>query len=105
MHSPPGHSMSVSKLLKNPSAFVPPAMSLAALATVLLHVARFGIAREPDEGAAAHVWQLLMAGQLPVIGYFAITWLPRATKDALAVLSIHLMAITAAAAPVFLLRF
>jgi hypothetical protein len=97
--------MSVSKLVKNPSAFVPPAMSLAALATVLLHVARFGTAREPDEGAAAHIWQLLMAGQLPVIGYFAMTWLPRATKDAMAVLAIQLLAIVAAVTPVLLFRF
>jgi Fic family protein len=26
---------------------------------VLLHVAKFGVVREPDEGTAAHIWQLL----------------------------------------------
>jgi hypothetical protein len=96
--------MSLFKLVKHPSAFVPPAMSLVALTIVLLHVARLGIAREPDEGAAAHIWQLLMAMQLPIIGYFAITWLPRATREAMAVLALHLVAIAAAVTPVFLLE-
>ena len=53
--------------LKQPSAFIPLAMSFAALSLVLGHVAFFGVAREADEGTAAHLWQLLMAGQLPVM--------------------------------------
>jgi len=52
-------------------------MSLVALGLVLGHIAMFGGAREADEGAAAHLWQLLMAGQIPVIAFFAIKWLPR----------------------------
>ena len=44
--------MSISTL-KKPSALIPLAMSLAALAVVLGHVAMFGAAREADEGAAA----------------------------------------------------
>src|SRR2546421_4722926 len=56
--------------LKRPSALIPLAMSLAALAVVLGHIAVSGIAREPDEGAAAHIWQLLMAGQLPVVAFY-----------------------------------
>jgi len=91
-------------MMKQPSAFVPVAMSVAALATVLLHLARFGIAREPDEGAAAHIWQLLMAAQIPVIVFFASKWLPRAPKEALAVLALQIGAALAALAPVFLLR-
>jgi hypothetical protein len=79
-------------------------MSFAALATVLLHVARFGAAREPDEGAAAHIWQLLMAAQIPVIVFFAIKWLPQAPKEALVVLALQIAAALAAAAPVFLLK-
>ncbi len=47
--------------MKQPSAVIPIAMSLGALATVLYHVALFGTAREADEGTAAHIWQLLMA--------------------------------------------
>jgi hypothetical protein len=39
--------MRLSRLVKHPSAFVPPAMSLAALATVLVHVARIVAAVTP----------------------------------------------------------
>ncbi|MDQ6633864.1 MAG: hypothetical protein M3Z10_03815 [Gemmatimonadota bacterium] len=92
------------KLLKEPSAYLPVAMSLAALGTVLLHLARFGVTREADEGAAAHIWQLLMAAQLPVIAYFAIKWLPQAPKTAAAVLVLQLAAVLAAAAPVYFLK-
>jgi len=90
--------------LKRPSALIPLAMSLAALAVVLGHIAVSGTAREPDEGAAAHVWQLLTAGQIPFIAFFAITWLPRDPGPALLVLGLQLAAGLAAAAPVFLLR-
>ena len=69
--------------IKLPSAFLPLAMSAATLAVVLGHVAIFSVAREADEGAAAHLWQLLMAGQVPLIAYFAIKWLPRAPRSAL----------------------
>jgi hypothetical protein len=91
-------------MLKRPSAFLPIAMSLAALATVLLHLARFGVVREHDEGAAAHIWQLLMAVQIPIIGFFAVKWLPRAPKETLAVLALQVGAVLAALAPVFLLK-
>ncbi|HYS97740.1 MAG TPA: hypothetical protein VEM94_05015 [Candidatus Dormibacteraeota bacterium] len=90
--------------LRRPSALIPLAMSLAALVLVLGHTAIYGGAREPDEGTAAHLWQLLMAGQIPFIAYFAVTWLPRDPKRALAVLGLQLTAGLAAAAPVFLLR-
>ena len=96
--------MELGKLLKQPSAFVPPAMSLVAVAIVLIQIVRFGVVREADEGTVAHVWQLLMVAQLPIIAYFALTWLPRATKPAIAVLALDLIAIVVAAAPVFLLK-
>jgi hypothetical protein len=83
------------------SAFVPIAMSIAALVTVLCHVAMFGMAREPDEGAAAHVWQLLMAGQVPVVAFYAIKWLPRTPRTALKVLAVQVGAALAAVAPVY----
>jgi hypothetical protein len=76
-------------------------MSLAALGTVLIHIARFGVARETDEGTAAHLWQILMAGQLPIIAFFAIKWLPKNPKPALAVLALQAVAGLAALAPVF----
>jgi len=91
-------------LWKRPSAFLPIALSLAALATVFLRIALVGTAREPDEGAAAHIWQLLMAAQPPAIFYFALRWLPRAPREALPVLALQIAATLAALAPVFLLK-
>jgi hypothetical protein len=91
-------------LIKQPSAFIPVAMSLAALAIVVSHVVRFGVTREADEGAAAHLWQLLMAGQVPVIAFFATRWLERSPRQALLILVLQATAGLAAAAPVFILR-
>ena len=79
-------------------------MSIAALSLVLGHIAIFGVGRQADEGAAAHLWQLLMAGQLPVIAVFAIKWLPRTPGPALLVLGLQAVAVLAAATPVFLLN-
>ena len=90
-------------LLKHPSAFLPLAMSLAGLALVLGHVAIFGIVHEADEGAAAHIWQLLMAGQIPLVVFFAIEWLPRAPRQALYVLALQAGAALASFAAVFFL--
>jgi hypothetical protein len=96
-------------ILKQPSAFLPLAMSLTAIGVLLcaaiygiLHGAH-GIIREPDEGTAAHLWQLLMAGQLPVLLFFAIKWLPRAPRQTLYVLALQAGAALASMAPVFFL--
>lgn len=91
-------------VVKRPTALIPMAMSLTALAVVLVHIAIYGIAREADEGAAAHLWQLLMAGQLPVLAYFAIKWLPRAPKQTLRVMALQFGAALASLAPVFFLN-
>ena len=89
---------------KRPSAWVPVLMSLSALAIVLIHIVRFGTAREADEGTAAHIWQILMATQLPIIAFFAIKWLPRNPKSTVAVLAFQALAGLAAMAPVFYFR-
>ena len=91
--------------LKRPTALIPLAMSIAALSLVLGHIAIFGVARQADEGAAAHLWQLLIAGQIPVIAVFAAKWLPRAPGPALLVLVLQAVAVLAAVAPIFLLNF
>ncbi len=87
-------------MLRKPSAFLPVAMSLAGLALLLGHLAIYGVAREADEGAAAHLWQLLMAGQIPVLAFFAVKWLPKAPRQSLAVLAMQAGAALVAAAPV-----
>ena len=88
-------------LLKRPSAFIPVATSAVALAVVIGYAAMFGVARQADEGSAAHVWQLLMAGQVPVVAFFAIKWLPTAPRQALVVLGLQVGAALAAMFPVW----
>ena len=96
--------MSFPTMLKRPSAFLPVTMSLAALGLVLVHVAMFGAAREADEGTAAHLWQILMAAQIPVMAFFAFKWLPQNPRPALLVLALQVAAALAALAPVFFLN-
>ncbi len=88
-------------LLARPSALVPVGMSLAALAIVVTYVALFGTARQADEGTAAHLWQLLMAGQVPVIAFFALRWAPTRPKQGLTILALQIVAGLAAMFPVW----
>jgi hypothetical protein len=95
--------MSFATLVKRPSAYVPVAMSIAALLLVLGHTAMFGTTQEADEGTVAHLWQLLMAAQLPVVLLFAIKWLPLERRSALLVLALQASAGLVALAPVYFL--
>lgn len=83
------------------SAVLPILMSVAALAAVLVHISLYGTQPQADEGTAAHIWQLLMAGQLPIVALYAIKWLVRTPRIALAVIAVQIGAALAAAAPVF----
>jgi hypothetical protein len=96
-------AMTPMTLLKHPSGFLPLAMSLAALATILAFIISHGTAPQADEGVAAHIWQILMAGQVPIVLYFAIKWLPREPRGAALILGWQTLAGIAALAPVFLL--
>lgn len=89
--------------LKRPSAFLPLAMSIAALVLVLGHVALVGVAaaRQPDEGAIAHIFQLLIVAQIPLVAFFVIKWLPRAPRISLSVLALQAVAVIAALTPVY----
>jgi len=91
-------------VVRQPSALVPLAMAMTALAVVLIHIGVYGAAREADEGATAHIWQLLMVAQLPALLIFGIRWLPKAPKQAMGVMALLVAAILAAMAPVWLLH-
>ena len=97
------YASSVIALTRKPSALVPLAMSVTALAIVLGHFALFGVVHEADEGAVAHIWQILMAGQLPVAAYFAIKWMPRATRQTLTILAVLAVVLVANFAAVYFL--
>ena len=62
--------------LRRWSALLPLAMSVAGVALVLGHVAVSGTGPQADEGTAARLWWLLMGAQVPIVAWFAITWLP-----------------------------
>lgn len=96
--------MTFAALIKRMSAVLPLTMSLGALAVVFGHIGVFGTVREPDEGAAAHIWQILVVGQLPLIAFFAFTWLPKAPRAAALVLALQAGVLFAAFVPVYALN-
>ena len=97
-------AVSFGAIVRLPGAFVPMAMSLSALAIVFAHIAFYGIAPQADEGAAAHLWQLLMTLQLPILVIFAVRWLPKAPRQTLGVIALQAAAFCASLAPVFFLK-
>ena len=76
-------------------------MSAAALATVIGYATMVSTAPQADEGAAAHIWQLLIVGQVPFAAYFAVKWLPADPRHALPVLALQGGAALAAMFPVW----
>lgn len=100
MNSKPGMSV----LMRRPTAFVPMLMSLAAFAVVASYIVIYGVARESDEGAAVHIWQLLVCAQFPLVALFVFNWLPKAPQAAMRVLLMQSGAFLVAAAPVFFLH-
>ncbi len=92
----------MNSILKKPSAWIPIALSLTVLATMLIFIAMFGApVHQADEGTGAHLFQIWLVLEVLMMVFFAIKWLPRAPKQALAVLAIQIVAALAACAPVF----
>jgi hypothetical protein len=87
-------------LFRSPSALIPMAMSSVALITVIVHL--FASGGETDEGTAAHLFQLLIAGQAPFVVFFAFKWLPRMPSEAMYVMATQAAAAMVALAPVVL---
>ena len=77
-------------------------MSGVALATVLIHVLTANNETATAEGTAAHVFQLLFAGQAPFVAFFAMKWLPRMPSEAMYVMATQAAAAMVALAPVVL---
>jgi FtsH-binding integral membrane protein len=96
--------MKLTTMLKKPSGFLPVTMSLAALAIVVIHIALYGVGHEADEGASAHLWQILMAAQLPLVLLFAVRWYPHSPKQAVQVMALQAAAGIASLAPVYFFK-
>lgn len=87
--------------LKHWSAWLPIAIPVFLLFLALRYVAVHGAVSETDEGTEAHLFQLLMPVQLFAMAYFALTWLPRASRWTLVVLALQVTAAIAVLATVY----
>jgi hypothetical protein len=97
-------SYSFGRVSRQPIAALSLSIALTALVVVLGAVAlNGGRVHETDEGVAAHLWQILMAAQVPAVLVFAIKWLPRAPRPSLQFLALQAGAILANLAAVFFL--
>ena len=83
-----------------PIGFIPMLMSLTAFAIAIGSVATVPI-EQGEEGAAAHMFQLLLAAELPLLAFFAMTWLRKDVPAALTILAIQAAAIGMALFPVW----
>jgi hypothetical protein len=88
---------------KKPSALIPVAMSLLALMLIAVEVSIHGVRPERDEGALAHLYQLLVVGQIPVISFFVLRWLRQAPLQGLRVVVAQALALAAALVPVHMM--
>jgi hypothetical protein len=88
-------------LLKRPSGYLPLVISTGFLALFAVRMAQGSLVRQPDEDAAAHLFQLLMPLQFLIIIFFAISWLPKNTKAALQVLVLQCAAAVAVVAVIY----
>jgi hypothetical protein len=85
-------------------ALLPLAMTLAVIAAGAIHAFQSGgLVREADEGTAAHLFQILMPAQVPIIAIFAVTGLPRDPSWTARVLALQIGAAAALFATVFAL--
>ena len=90
-------------MFRNASAAIPLGMSAGAFITVLIHIISSGPGPAADEGTAAHLFQILLAGQAPFVAFFALKWLPRMPSEAMLVIAMQAAAALVALAPVVLL--
>jgi hypothetical protein len=79
---------------------LPLLLSLAALGLVASAIALGRARPDGDEGAAAHIFQLLIVAQVPVMAAFALT--SKHWRDMAGGLALHAAAIAAALAPVMI---
>jgi hypothetical protein len=97
-------NLTFSTLTENPSAYIPVAMSLIALVLVASAVISGDATPQPDEGTVAHLWQILIWGQIPIVVFFAIKWLRRSPKRALKILMLQVGGLLANFAVIFFLK-
>ncbi len=91
-------------MLGSPLTLAPILLPLFCIGMVLVHLARFGTRVEADEGTEAHLFQLFMVLQVPLMVLFAAKWWPVRRQATLVVLALQGLAAAAALALVFFLK-
>ena len=84
-------------------AILPLAMTLTVVAAGIIRAAQIGGFREPDETAAAHLFQLFMPAEVVIIALFAATQLPRDRAWTLRVVAVQVAAALALIVGVYFL--
>jgi hypothetical protein len=88
-------------LIKQPSAWIPIALSLTWVAFWIFQLGMFGPPRpEPDEGTAAHLFQIWLVSEALLLAYFTIRWLAQRPKQALPILILQIALVIVDCAPV-----
>ena len=80
------------------------ALSLAALALIGVSVGLGGVVEHEDEGAAARVFQLIMAVDAIAIVFFGVRWVPASPKTAIAILCLQVVLAAVPVATILLLE-
>ena len=88
-------------IIKHPSAWLPIVMSLATIVVLVTSFSTGGLVHDADEGVAAHLFQILMFGQAPIVAFFAIRWLPEVPKHAIFILALQIVLALIAMFPVY----
>ena len=92
----------MASILKKPIAWIPVALSLGVLASMLIFIAISGHpVRETDEGVGAHLFQIWLVAEVFMVAFFAVKWLAQRPKQALIILTIQIVAAFAACFPVW----
>jgi hypothetical protein len=86
---------------RKPLAFIPIVFSLSALAMTTMVLTVNGVVHEADEGADAHLFQVLMVASFITSAAFVIRWFVRDPWQTLRILAIQIVVALAALAPVF----
>lgn len=91
-------------MIRKPSAWIPIALSLVALAAIIAAILILGVPTpqdNKDEGVGAHLFQIWLVLEVFMVGFFAVKWLPRAPSQAFLILIVQVLAVLAACFPVF----
>lgn len=89
-------------LFKRPNAYVPLLLSLAMFGIfVCLFFMSGPPTPQPDEGVAAHLFQIWLVVEAAMILFFALKWLPRKPQQAAVVLATQILGVLVVCSPVF----